>query len=223
MTRIKICGVTTAAQAAAVAKLGVGFIGVNGWPGSPRFVAAPHMMGLAEAARHAHPLDTPRVVGVFVDQARDDMLALHRQGAIEVIQLHGDEPPRLAEQLADRGAAVWKATTLAALTACPAAHWQQAGVQALVLDAAAVAGGMPGGTGRIVDWRRAADVVAASPLPVILAGGLSPANVANAVRQVAPWAVDVASGVEAAPGIKDLEKVAAFVKGVASVGLVDVS
>lgn len=215
MTLAKICGVTTAADAVAIAAQGVEFIGLNFWPGSPRAVSADTAAMLTAAARQAAngvPDSSLRMVGVFVDAARDDMLRLYREGVIEILQLHGDESPAFAESLVDRGAMVWKATTLAGLEQITVSRWHDAGVAALLLDATRAPGEMPGGTGRSIDWAAARDVIAAAPIPIVLAGGLTQANVGQAIAIARPWCVDVASGVERMPGHKDLAKVAAFVQ-----------
>jgi phosphoribosylanthranilate isomerase len=208
MTRIKICGITRADDASAVAAAGVDFIGLNFWPSSKRYLAPELAPAIAAAARAA---GTALLVGVFVNATAEHIAAIARDCALDVIQLHGDESPENAAALALRtGCAVWKAIAvgdagdLARLDAWP--------VDAVLLDAPAVG---RGGAGKVFDWSLARAARRTHPAhKLVLAGGLGPHNVAAAVEAVDPWAVDVASGVEAAPGIKDAAKLAAFVAAV---------
>jgi phosphoribosylanthranilate isomerase len=141
-------------------------------------------------------------VGVFVDPSRDEVLGAVDASGVAVAQLHGDEPPELcislplpvlkAIRVADRH-------SLAALVSYE--------VQGFLLDAPTPG---YGGSGETFDWALAAEV--ARELPIVLAGGLGPDNVAEAVRTVRPWAVDVASGVERAPGVKDHDRMRLFVE-----------
>lgn len=205
--RVKVCGFTRAEDVRAVAALDLDWIGLNFWPRSKRHVA-PAMAGvLARIARSAGI----EVVGLFVDQPADELAAVVEEVGLDVVQLHGDEPPVVCAEVAARtGLPVWKAIAVTGpddVAPAALARWADAGVAAIVLDAASPG---RGGSGQTIDWAVAA-AAARGPLPVVLAGGLTPANVAAAVAAVAPWAVDVASGVEVAPGHKDPARVAAFV------------
>jgi phosphoribosylanthranilate isomerase len=212
MTRIKICGVTQPDDAARIAAAGVDFIGLNFWPQSKRYLAPDRAPVVAAAAREASA--TPAgvlLVGVFVNAPLDAILAVARGVPLDVIQLHGDETPDevMAVALASQRA-VWKAIAAAGprdlerLEAWP--------VDAILLDAPAPG---RGGAGKTFDWSLARDARRKPSTPnLVLAGGLGPQNVAAAIATVEPWAVDVASGVEAAPGLKDPDKVAAFVAAV---------
>jgi phosphoribosylanthranilate isomerase len=211
MTRIKICGVTLADDAAAVAAAGVDFIGLNFWPKSKRYLdpeRAPTIAGVIRA------MGSAALVGVFVDQDADEILAVLARVELDIIQLHGDEDPATVKRIADAVARpVWKAITVR--SARELEHLEVWPVAALVLDAPTPG---RGGAGASFDHALARDARARSPqLKLVLAGGLGPENVGAAIAQVRPWAVDVASGVEAAPGVKDRSKLAAFVAAVRGV------
>lgn len=207
-TKIKICGVTRAEDATIVVGAGVDFIGINFWPSSKRFVPRDRAPAIAAAARAA---GTVQVVGVFVNARLDDIAAIARDVPLDTIQLHGDETPQdAASVVQDTGCAIWKAVAvgrrsdLDRLDAWP--------VHAILLDTPTAG---RGGSGRVFDWRLAHDARRAYPTRrFVLAGGLGPDNVRAAIDAVAPWAVDVASGIESAPGIKDPAKLAAFIAAV---------
>ncbi|MEO7736459.1 MAG: phosphoribosylanthranilate isomerase [Kofleriaceae bacterium] len=208
MTKIKICGVIEPDDAARVAATGVDFLGLNFWPRSKRYLAPADAPAIAAAARAAGPA---LLVGVFVNAARAELVAIARDAGLDVIQLHGDEPPDEAAAIAHAtGLPVWKAVAVGGAHDVDAlARWT---VDAILLDAPAIG---RGGSGATFDWRLARDARDRDlTRRLVLAGGLGPHNVATAIAAVAPWAVDVASGVEAAPGRKDAAKVAAFVAAV---------
>lgn len=208
MTKIKICGVTQADDASRVAAAGVDYIGLNFWPSSKRYLSPERAPIVAAAARAAGPV---LLVGVFVNASLDHIAAIARDVVLDVIQLHGDESPEDVVAVAQAtGRAVWKAIAvgeagdLARLDAWP--------VDAILLDAPAAG---RGGAGKVFDWSLARDARRMhATRRLVLAGGLGPHNVAAAIGAVDPWAVDVASGVESAPGIKDAAKVAAFVAAI---------
>ena len=208
MTKIKICGVTQADDAARVAGAGVDYIGLNFWPTSKRYLAPERAPEIAAAARAAGPA---RMVGVFVNASPGHIAAIARDVALDVIQLHGDEPSEEAVAVARAtGCAVWKA--IAVGEARDLERFDAWPVEAVLLDAPAVG---RGGAGKVFDWNLAREARRLYPArSFVLAGGLGPHNVAAAIEAVAPWAVDVASGVEASPGIKDAAKLAAFVAAV---------
>lgn len=195
--RVKICGVTRLEDALLAVRLGADAIGFNFWPRSKRFIAP----NVARAIIRALP-PFVTTVGVFVDPTPDEALRAAEVAGIQSFQLHGDEPPELvaslplpvvkAIRLADRGA-------LAAL-----ARYE---VAAFLLDAP---GPGYGGSGERCDWTLAAE--AARAARILLAGGLTPDNVGDAVRTVRPYGVDVASGIERAPGVKDESKLEAFIR-----------
>jgi phosphoribosylanthranilate isomerase len=194
--RVKICGVTRAEDARLAARLGADALGFNFWPGSRRFLEPAAARALVRALP---PLVT--AVGVFVNPTRDEVLRAVEASGVTVVQLHGDEPPALCASLplpVVKAIRVSGKSSLAALASYE--------VQGFLLDAPAPGFG---GSGTTFDWTLAAEVAAA--LPVLLAGGLTPENVGEAVRVVRPFGVDVASGVEASPGVKDPEKLRRFI------------
>lgn len=195
--KVKICGVTRLEDALAAVRLGADAIGFNFWPGSKRHVT-PAQAGAIVG--RLPPLVT--VVGVFVDPSRDEVLRAVDASGIGVAQLHGDEPPDLCMSLP---VPVLKAIRVAGPSSLAALASYD--VQGFLLDAASPG---YGGSGLTFDWSLAAQV--ARELPIVLAGGLTPENVAEAVRAVRPWAVDAASGVESSPGVKDVEKMKRFIE-----------
>jgi len=190
---LKICGLTNEADAVHAAAAGATALGVVFAPSSPRCVSADRARDIVEAV----PASVP-VVGVFVDAPLEDIVAVVAHTGIRIVQLHGDEPERYAVAL--KMPLLRAAGVEVALDAWPSAT--------LLLDA--VSGTERGGTGRRVDWPRAAAI--ARRRKTVLAGGLTPENVAEAIATVRPFGVDVSSGVEAAPGRKDRDKVTRFLE-----------
>lgn len=188
MTAFKICGITREEDAVLAATLGAWAVGFVLWPKSPRHTTVDRVRDIVrELPRTVEP------VGVFVDPSDRDIAEAVDAG-VRIVQIHGTVP--ITGDL-DPAPLVWQAVHLAADgtdTVEPAVS-----DRTIVLDAADPV--QRGGTGRTIDWKRAA--VVARSRQVILAGGLTPQNVAEAIRIVRPYAVDVASGVEAEPGIKD--------------------
>jgi phosphoribosylanthranilate isomerase len=203
--RIKICGVTLADDAARVAAAGVDYIGLNFWPRSKRYCdpeRAPLVAAVARASGAA------KLVGVFVDAHVDEILAVCARVELDVIQLHGDETP---EQCAAIQRAVYRPVwnAIAVGSAKDLDHLDAWPVDAILLDAPTP---QRGGAGARFDWQLARDARERFPkIAIVLAGGLDAGNVQAAIAHVEPWALDVASGVEAAPGVKDPQKLAAFV------------
>jgi len=203
---VKICGITRGDEAHAIVAAGADALGINFWPKSKRHIA------LAEASPWLGDLvgTVPRVA-VTVNASDPELHALHESGVIDWIQLHGDETPDRVRSLTLQGLPVFKA-----LGVKDRAMLEAAGAFAsptLLLDA--YAPNEYGGSGETMDWSLGAEAVRLWPdRQIVLAGGLTPENVAEAVHQVRPAAVDVASGVEASPGRKDLDKVRAFLERV---------
>ncbi len=196
MIRVKICGVTRVADAVHAARVGADAIGLNFAAASPRCVS------LAQAAEIAAALPQSVCrVGVFVDADRDTVAAVLAQVPLDALQFHGDEPPAAC---ADWSVPVIKAVRVRGPETLAAAS--DYAVDFLLADAWVP--GQAGGTGQRVPLEWLGGVARER---LILAGGLSPETVADAVRAVRPAGVDVASGVEAAPGIKDPEKVERFI------------
>jgi phosphoribosylanthranilate isomerase len=195
--RIKICGITTVEDALLAVRLGTNALGFNFWPDSKRYVS-PSTAGAIVA--RLPPFVT--TVGVFVNQPEGEMRAIAAEAGMQVFQLHGDEPPALCSRLplpVIKAIPVDQVKTLSRLLSYE--------VSAFLLDTPSRGFG---GSGVPFDWSLAEGV--SEVAPVILAGGLTPENVAEAIRAVRPYAVDVASGVESAPGVKDPEKMARFIE-----------
>ncbi len=188
---VKICGITRAEDARMAAALGATAVGFIFWAGSPRKIAPAAAAAIADAL----PEEVWKV-GVFVDAAPDEIKKTIAQARLTAVQLHGSEGPAQAASL---NARVIKAMTLEQIDEDAFDDWQ--GIP-ILLDAHDPI--RRGGTGRTIDWRRAANVAARHD--VILAGGLRAENVAEAVAQVRPYGIDVSSGVESSPGVKDHEK-----------------
>jgi phosphoribosylanthranilate isomerase len=195
---VKICGIGTLDDARLAGELGAAAVGFVFWPGSPRYIEPE----LARAiVADLPPFIAP--VGVFVDQPPGHIAEVAALVKLAAVQLHGDEAPADYISSAVR---VIKAVAVSpdfdAAAACDAVPQRAT----LLLDAHDPV--RRGGTGQTIDWSVAADV--ARRRPIILSGGLTPSNIAEAIAQVRPYAVDVSSGVELAPGIKDPEKLAAL-------------
>ncbi len=206
--RIKICGVTNEADARAAIALGADALGFNLFPGSPRCV---DLDGAAAWIAALPPYVTRVAVLVNVPVAEAERVAAHP--AIDLVQLHGDEDAAYCAEFARSGRPFVKALRVRDAASLEGA--ERFVTRHLLLDAHAESG--YGGTGLRLDPALAAEAVRRFPTHhIVLAGGLRPENVAAAVRAVRPYAVDVASGVERAPGAKDGEKMAAFLAAVRS-------
>jgi phosphoribosylanthranilate isomerase len=197
MKWIKVCGLTRPEDARHAAAAGATAVGMVFWPNSPRCVD----LGAAAEIVAAVPAGV-LPVGVFVNAPTADVTETAERVGLGAVQLHGDEPPASVSGLRWP---VWRSATVADAKAVREA-WPPGTL--LVLDAADPE--RRGGTGTRVDWVAAARVARGGP--VVLAGGLTPANVAEAVATVRPRGVDVSSGVESAPGVKDSDKVTRFVE-----------
>jgi len=204
--KIKFCGMTRAEDAELAVALDAWAIGMILWPESKRFVA-PEV-----AAAIARPLRRKiEIAGVFVNQSLDEIESLADVVGLSLVQLHGDEGPSFANEVARRtGAKVIKAQSVR--LASDVISIQAFHTDFHLLDTHRE--GLRGGTGETFDWtmlaRRRSDV------PLLLSGGLNPENVVEAIEAVDPWGVDVASGVESAPGVKDHERMKAFAAAVRS-------
>jgi phosphoribosylanthranilate isomerase len=212
MTKIKICGVTWPDDAAQIAAAGADYIGLNFWPRSKRYLVPDRAPAVAAAARGASPSPgTVQLVGVFVNASLGEIVAAVRDVALDAIQLHGDESPEDIVAIGRAtGVSIWKSIAVGELRDVERLDaWP---VDAIVLDAPAPG---RGGAGKVFDWSLAREARRRYPASqLVLAGGLDPHNVAAAIDAVNPWAVDVASGVESAPGSKDAAKVVAFIAAV---------
>lgn len=196
---VKICGLASGSDTQAVAALRPDALGFVLWPGSKRY-ARPEAVG-------AWTRDLPAgllKVGVFVDASPDEVQRALAVAGLDVAQLHGAERP---QDFAGRGLRLWRALGLRSAAEAVPAGWS---VDAFLVDTYSAQS--PGGTGQVGDWAAARSFVQRCPQPVLLAGGLNSGNVKAAVAAVQPWGVDVSSGVEAAPGRKDLANVREFIE-----------
>ena len=200
---LKICGTTSVFDAQLAARAGADALGIILHPASPRHVELERARAIAAA------VDVP-IVAVSVNQSLESLEAIARALQPRALQLHGDESPELVSELVARGHSVWKVLAGANLTE-DARRYTDAGASALLVDARETGenGTIYGGTGHLADWSAARQLVDAG-FKIILAGGLTPANVARAIQTVAPWGVDVVSGVEKTKGVKDADKVREF-------------
>jgi len=201
--RIKICGITTPEDALACASLGADAIGLVFYPKSPRFVNTAAAADICSVLR-------PEIarVGVFVDAPFADIMERVRACGLTAVQLHGTESPEQVEQVARAGVKAIKALYINKPPGLDIAHLYPAA--AFLVECAG--GTLPGGNALCWDWSAARPF--ADDHPTILAGGLSPENVAQAIAAATPDAVDISSGVEAAPGRKDFRKIKRFVHAV---------
>jgi len=204
VTRVKVCGITRLEDAERSVELGAWALGFILWERSPRAADPAVAAGIARALRRRVEL-----AGVFVDPTLDEVARAADTLGLSLLQLHGDEGPAFCAEAGRRtGCRVIKAARVAS----------GADLQALerfrtdfhLLDTRVE--GLRGGSGRAWDWELAAH--RRSKVPAILSGGLTPDNVAEGIAAVRPYAVDVASGVEAAPGVKDPAKLEAFLAAV---------
>ncbi len=204
MVRIKICGITNLEDALLCVRLGVHALGFVFHPTSPRKVDLPTSARIIQAL----PVFVSKVAVVTREDL--DLLKLLKEIGFDTFQLYFD-PSEPARSIL-KGSKLIRAVALEGLDLDEIPRWYSA----ILLDASGK--DSPGGTGLTIDWDKARDVVESARLPVILAGGLRPENVAEAVRKVRPYGVDVASGLEREPGLKDAQKVADFVARVFSAG-----
>ncbi len=210
----KICGIRDLETARWVAALGPSALGLNFFPRSPRVIDA--VTAAKIGAELGHVLE---LVGVFVNHPTEEIAALVEACRLTTVQMHGDEPPQSLAEVRQRcphvklirswtRAARWDRLP-AYLEDCSSLDCLPA---AILVDAPAP--GVYGGTGETVDWNTLRTVYNRNWPPLILAGGLTAENIAEAIRTAQPWGVDVASGVESAPGVKDRARVAAFLAAI---------
>ena len=199
MPKIKICGFTRPQDAQAAAELGADAVGLVFYAQSKRCVDA------AQAAEIAAALP-PQVakVALFVNESAEQIRRILGAVPIDIVQFHGDEAPEFCRQF---GKPYWKAVRVQSAQDITEAAERYTDAAALLLDAHIE--GQYGGTGQVFDWRLLPETL---PLPWILSGGLNPGNVAAALRQTGAAWLDVSSGVEQAPGIKNLDLMADFIQ-----------
>jgi phosphoribosylanthranilate isomerase len=206
---IKICGLSRLADVDAALAARATHIGLVFFPKSPRHVAIEQAAALA-----AHARGRVQVVGLFVDPAADLLATVRAQVHLDAIQLHGHETPAQAAHIrAAQGLPVWKAIGVRKRADLDAAQAFVGVADRILYDAKPPEGAdLPGGTGLRIDWRLMQGH--RQPLPWLLAGGLTPGNVAEAMAITGAPGVDVSSGVESAPGVKDAGLIAAFGRAV---------
>jgi len=216
MTIVKICGITNLEDALVATDAGADFLGFICYPPSPRYLAPDR---IAEILGNIHyPITT---IGVFVNESLESVRQVLTDTGLDLAQIHGDEPPKYVEQLDGRAFKALRPTSLAEAEAAaqrfapqvPPAPLSPVSGPDLLIDA--YHPDAYGGTGQRADWQIAAAL--APTCRLLLAGGLNPTNVAEAVARVQPWGVDVSSGVEREPGRKDHDAVRAFVTHAKSV------
>lgn len=203
---LKICGVTLAEDVRQLIELGVDALGVNFWPHSKRYLSP-------EAARSILMDASGRItrVGVFVNAEPSLPRQLLEDGLIDIAQFHGDESPEYCASFADDSLPFIKAIGVSNKASLENITDYRA--SAILLDTPAP--GVYGGTGEVFDWSHAVEFIGAHPeIPVLLAGGITPENASQAIEKVHPAALDVASGAELSPGIKDFKKVAALMESI---------
>ena len=205
--KIKVCGLTTLDDVRACTEAGVDWVGLNFHRGSVRYVDLAKAVELRSALK-----DQAEVVGLFVDRSPAEVMAIAHSVGLDLIQLHGSEPPEQLQHFA--GLRVIKAFRVADVASIEAIHtylraadWLGSPPYAILVDA--YVAGVAGGTGVTIGD----DLLSLIPYHprVILAGGLTPENVAERLSRLTPWMIDVASGVESTPGVKCRERIKAFV------------
>lgn len=201
MIRVKVCGITNLEDALVAAAAGADALGFNFWPQSARYLEP---RAAAVIVAHLPPFVTP--VGVFVNARREQVEAIGRRTGIRAVQLHGEESPADAALLSEKGLTVLKAFRVGAGFKAQDLRSYR-GVAAFLLDAEVR--GRRGGTGRTFDWKQAQ--AARRYGRIFLAGGLTEDNVVAAIRQVQPYGVDVCTGVERKPGLKDHGRLREFI------------
>ena len=205
--KVKICGITTVDDAWAAIDAGADLLGFNFYPKSPRYIAPEKAREIATQIRSNGK--GPLLVGVFVNSPLAEMRTILEFTQIDLAQLHGDEPVHVLEQSNGRGFKALR-PILESEAQIAAARFAPYGPRAPALLIDAYRQDHYGGTGHTADWTIATKL--AQQYSILLAGGLTPDNVAEAIRQVGPWGVDVASGVEVSPGKKDAGKMKMFVQ-----------
>jgi phosphoribosylanthranilate isomerase len=205
MTRIKHCGITGLDDAELAVEAGAWALGMIFWPGSERHCAPDVAVTIGRRLRRR-----VEIAGVFVNQPLDEIAAFAEEVPLSLVQLHGDEGPSFCAEVARRtGAKVIKAQRVRSREDVQALRVFRS-VDFHLVDAHVE--GRRGGTGQTVEWSMLGEL--GHDVPLILSGGLTPENVGEAIAAVHPFAVDVASGTEKAPGVKDPEKLRAFAEAV---------
>ena len=205
-TRVKICGITRVEDVQAVVQAGCDAIGLVFFPPSPRHVSLEQAKTLVR-----HIPAYVQVVGLFVNATTSEIQQILQEVPLDILQLHGDESPEQCQQIGLQTGRRWyKAIQVKSDLDIPRTiqQYHQAGASAMLLDAWHPE--LKGGTGHCFDWQHFPQL----DIPLILAGGLKPDNITDAIQTTHPYAVDVSGGVEAAKGIKDQQLIERFMQGV---------
>lgn len=201
--QVKICGLSTPETVDAAIAGGASHVGFVFYPMSPRNISLDRAAALA-----ARVPGHVRKVGIFVDPLRDLVEQVVDGAELDVVQLHGDETPAFAANI---GVEVWKAISVKSASDLAAAASYSSAATRIIYDAKAPVGtSLPGGRGLRFDWELLRSF--AHPLPWVLSGGLDASNLVQAIAVTGAPFVDVSSGVESAPGVKNVDKIAAFLK-----------
>lgn len=207
--KIKICGITRYEDGMAAVDAGADLLGFNFYPPSPRYLTPPACRKIVERLRNQISSDHPvTMVGVFVNALPMDILKILDECGLDLAQCSGDEPPQTLAALGERGLKALRPRTQQELSHDFSRFPNRNGQPAWLIDA--YQPGAYGGTGQKADLQWISQIQI--PGTFLLAGGLTPQNVGQAVAEVQPWGVDVASGVESTPGIKDHQKMRAFIQ-----------
>ncbi len=205
--KVKICGITNIDDAQAAVEAGADLLGFNFYLKSLRYILPELAAAIVQQIR-SRGRPSPLMVGVFVNAPLEEVRAIMAVAQLDLAQLHGDESAQMVKQLNGRGFKALRPASEAEV-GIEAERFARYGPNAPVLLIDAYRKDQYGGTGHTADWSIATKL--GQQYPILLAGGLTPENVAEAIRQVRPWGVDVASGVEASPGKKDAVKLKVFV------------
>lgn len=206
-TKVKICGLTNLADAQVAAEAGADLLGFIFFEPSPRYVAPTVVKEIVATIKATVP-QPPLCVGVFVNETQSAVTRVVQDCALDLAQLHGEEDADFIDEFAGRAFKACNPRSLPEAEQAAERYLGQTAAPFIMMDA--YHPHLRGGTGHTGDWAVAAHI--AQHHKLILAGGLNPDNVTEAIAQVQPWAVDVSSGVEASKGLKDHAKVKAFVK-----------
>jgi phosphoribosylanthranilate isomerase len=212
MTRVKICGITSLDDARSAIAAGADMLGFNFYRVSPRFIEPQDARTIIEALRRETENHSVTLVGVFVNESSpESVMRVVEETGIEAVQLHGEESVEFCQRLKQllKGKSLIK--VLRVIGRFTPTETEAYDADTIMLDS--FHSEMRGGTGHVFDWSIARSVRELVPR-LILAGGLSPANVAQAIAQVSPYAVDACSSLESSPGQKDAERMRAFVEAV---------
>ena len=201
MTKIKICGIKTVTDALTAMDAGADLIGFNFYLKSPRYIDVGRCRDIMSVMRKFGHIT---YVGVFVNASVAEIYATMETCGLSLAQLHGDESSEMLNALNGKAFKAFRGVPHSI------DGFARGDAPALLVDASVK--GAYGGTGVTADWKGAAEL--AKKYPLLLAGGLTPENVTDAIKQVKPWGVDVASGVESVPGVKDAGKIEGFVQAV---------